>query len=171
MKKTFLAFTVASIFMSAAVQAADHSATVDINGTLTSNKTECNVIASASSLTLQGRIESLPTQGGNANNNASGIILAMNDSSCNGKVALQLHGQADDADGTTLANTDASDAAAKGVGIGLFNNDLAPLEINNSQITLSTNSSALFLQMVKLNNQTPVEGTVHGSLTIDVVRL
>ena len=171
MKKTLLAFALASLFMTGAVQAVDHSATVDINGTLTRNTTECNIITSASSLTLQSHIENLPNQGSNATNSASGIMLAINDSSCNGKVVLQLHGQADYADGTTLANTDSSDTAAKGVGIGIFNNDLAPLEINKSNITLSTNSSAIFLQMVKLNNQTPVEGTVHGSLTIDVVRL
>ena len=86
-------------------------------------------------------------------------------------MALQLHGQADDADGTTLANTDSSDVAAKGVGIGIFDKDLAPLDINNNQISAPASSSSIFLQMVKLNNQTPVEGTVHGSLTIDVVRL
>lgn len=171
MKKTLLSFALASMFMAGAVQAADHSATVDINGTLTGNKTECNIITSTSSLTLQGRIENLPNQGDSANNNASGIMLAMNNSTCSDKVALQLHGQADDADGTTLANTDSSDAAAKGVGIGIFDKDLAPLDINNNQISAPASSSSIFLQMVKLNNQTPVEGTVHGSLTIDVVRL
>lgn len=95
----------------------------------------------------------------------------MNNGNCSDKVALQLHGQADDADGTTLANTDASATAAKGVGIGVFDNNLLPLDINTSQIPAPAHSSVIFLQMVKLNNQTPVEGTVHGSLTIDVVSL
>lgn len=171
MKKTLLAFTLASIFMSAAVQAVDHPATVDINGTLTSDSTECNVITSSNTVNLNGHIERLPNQGDNATNNASGILLAINDSRCNGKVVLQFHGQADDADGTALANTDASEAAAKGVGIGIFDKNLAPLEVNNSQMTPSTTGSSIYLQMVKLSNQTPVEGTVHGSLTIDIVRL
>ncbi|MNE90098.1 hypothetical protein D3C80_1875750 [compost metagenome] len=70
-----------------------------------------------------------------------------------------------------MANTDASEAAAKGVGIGIFDKNSAPLEINNSQMTPSTTGSSIYLQMVKLSNQTPVEGTVHGSLTIDIVRL
>ncbi|MNV97266.1 hypothetical protein D3C71_1923670 [compost metagenome] len=85
-----------------------------------------------------------------------------------------LHGIPDDADGTTLANSDNSAASAKGVGIGLFDEKLAPLNINNQIIVNRTNGKAkgqFNIQLVKLNGETPVEGLVHGSLTIDVVRL
>lgn len=63
MKKTLLSFALASMFMAGAVQAADHSATVDINGTLTGDKIECNVTASVSSLTLEGALKACRFKG------------------------------------------------------------------------------------------------------------
>ncbi|MNY44283.1 hypothetical protein D3C86_1792970 [compost metagenome] len=71
-----------------------------------------------------------------------------------------------------MANTDTGETAAKGVGIELFDsarNLNAPLNIN-SQIIPNIPDS-LYLQMVKLDGQTPVVGTVNGALTIDIVRL
>ncbi|MEE9682559.1 fimbrial protein [Lelliottia amnigena] len=176
MNKTLLSLTLASLLMAGAVQAEDRSATVDISGTVIADNTECTVNTSTSSVVMTGKIADLINQGENATSpNNLNFTIGSSDaaSTCIGLVALQLHGVADDADGTALANSETGVTAAKGVGIGLFDNNSQPLAINNNQIvpTNDVSNNTINLQMVKLTGQTPVEGTVHASLTIDIVRL
>lgn len=173
MKKTFMALTIASLFIAGAAQAQDHSTTVNINGQINGDHTECSVFTSKSTITLSGLVADLPKQGEHA---TTPVVLDYNimsnsAESCIGKVAVVLHGEADNADGTTLANSDTSPEAAKGIGIGLFDTNLDPITINSNQITSNTNAGQIYLQAVKLNGQDAVEGTVHGSLTLDIVRL
>ncbi|MNZ68204.1 hypothetical protein D3C78_864660 [compost metagenome] len=177
MKKTLLAFTLATIFMASAAQAEDHSATVEISGSVISDtESECNVYVATPSVTLSGKIENLPTQGQSATTPVPldyTISEGANPTTagCFGKVALQFHGVVDDADGTALANTDTGAGAAQGVGIGLFDKYRNPLSINDNTVYPDQAVDVVYLQMVKLNGKTPVEGTVHGSMTVDIVRL
>lgn len=176
MKKTLLAFTLATIFMASVAQAEDHSATVEISGSVISDtESECNVYVATPSVTLSGKIENLPTQGQSATTpvplNYSVTGGDLNTGRCSDKVAFQFHGVVDDADGTTLANTDTGTSAAQGVGIGLFDKYSNPININDNTVLPDQAVDVVYLQMVKLNGKTPVEGTVHGSMTVDIVRL
>ncbi|WP_449545962.1 fimbrial protein [Lelliottia amnigena] len=178
MKISFFSFTLSSLFLAAVVQAEDHSATIDIHGSVIGTNNECFVTfadynnnSNSAMATLTSKINELPVQGQNATD-PNWINYQVN--GCDIPVSIVLHGIPDDADGTTLANSDNSAASAKGVGIGLFDEKLAPLNINNQIIVNRTNGKAkgqFNIQLVKLNGETPVEGLVHGSLTIDVVRL
>lgn len=173
MNKTLLSLTFASLFMVGAAQASDHSAVVDINGSLTGDHSECTVQTDLSSVDLSGEIVDLPQQGVFINDIATKLNYTVESTgeSCYGRVALQFHGVADPT-GTVLANTDTGETAAKGVGIELFDsarNLNTPLNINSQIIPHFPDS--LYLQLVKLDGQTPVVGTVNGALTIDIVRL
>ncbi|ABP58766.1 type 1 fimbrial protein [Enterobacter sp. 638] len=176
MKKTFIAFTFSSLFMACAVQATDHSAGVEINGMIAKGYSGCTVTVGSSYMQIDGDIESLPTQGESATkptNLAYSVIPTTGEVNyCFGKVALQLRGVVDTADGTTLANTLTGEGAAKGVGIALFNPKTnEPYDVNNTQLEATSDGGAIGLQMVKLNGQTPVEGDLKTVLTIDIVRL
>jgi len=170
MNKTLLSLTFASLFMVGAAQAADHSAVVDISGSLTGDHSECTVQTDLSSVDLSGEITDIPQQGVFVNNIAKKLNYTVESTgeACYNRVALQFHGVTD-ATGKVLANTDTGETAAKGVGIGLYDMYQDPLDIN-SQITAHTEGS-LYLQLVKLDGHTPVEGNVNGALTIDIVRL
>lgn len=170
MNKTLLSLTFASLFMVGAAQATDHSAVVDINGSLTGDHSECTVQTDLSSVDLSGEIADLPEQNTYANDKATTLNYSVESTgeSCYNRVALQFHGVAD-ATGTVLANTEAGESAAKGVGIGLFTSNNDPLKLNDQFIPHTQGS--FLLQLVKLNGQTPVEGFVYSALTIDVVRL
>lgn len=174
MKKTLMSLAFASLFTVGAVQAEDHAATVNISGSVTeSPMSECTVTTAQSSITLTTMIDNLPAQGADYNGSGStiGYGVSSNDgSSCQNKVALQLRGVADDADGTTLANSDFSASGAKGVGIAFYDSALNALEINNNTIPF-TNSNLINVQMVKLTGQTPVAGSIRGSLILDIIRL
>ncbi|MNE34751.1 hypothetical protein D3C80_1284860 [compost metagenome] len=174
MKKTLMALTLASLFMAGVAQAENDSATVNISGSVTPDQNECAVTTLRSTVELNNsKIADLPTQGQDATAGAAidYTIESGGAGSCIGSIALVLHGEADNADGTTLANTDPNASAAKGVGLGLFDSSYKPLDINNNQVTPKAKTGVLYMQAVKLNGQTPVEGTLFGSLTIDIVRL
>ncbi|UJD92851.1 type 1 fimbrial protein [Lelliottia amnigena] len=173
MKKTFMALTLASLFMAGASQAQDHSATVTVHCSIVGDHTECTVYTAQSTVTLNGQLADLPIQGQNATAPTAleYNIMPSEGGSCVGKVAIVLNGLADDAEGTTLANTDTSAGAAKGIGIGLFDSNYSPLTINSSQITTDTSIGQIYLQAVRLNTQVPVEGTLNGSLTLNIIRL
>lgn len=172
MKKTLIAFTLASLFIVGTAQAEDHSAKVDISGSVTGNHSECTVYAD-STINLNGSIDSLPEQGAAATSPTilSYSIGSNGDTSCLNKVALQLDGTTVDADGSTLANTYTGTTAAKGIGIGLYDSALNPLKIKESTITAETNFGQINLQLVKLKSEEAVEGTVRSSLTLNIVRL
>ena len=176
MKKTFIAFTFSSLFMACAAQATDHSAGVDINGMIAKGYSGCTVTVGSPYLTVDGDIDDLPAQGASAtkltNLDYSVIPTTGEVNYCFGKVALQLRGVVDTADGTTLAYTLTGEGAAQGVGIALYNpNTKQPYDVNNTQLEATSGGGKIGLQMVKLNGQTPVEGDLKTVLTIDIVRL
>lgn len=177
MKKTLLAFTLASMFMTGAVQAVDHSATVDISGVVSGNDdTECSVYVVNPSIVLSGQVDNLLAQGQSATApiRLDYVIQANNKPAtdgCFGSIELQFHGIVDDADGTVLANSDKDAGAAQGVGVGLFDKYHDPIIINDNNVLPQNTNDSVYLQMVKLNGKTPVKGTVHTSMTIDIVRL
>lgn len=171
MKKTLLGLAMATLFMAGAVQAEDHSATIDISGSVTGDKTECTVYAD-STVVLNGKADELLSQDMSATAPTElNYSIGENSGQCIGKIALQLHGTADDVHGNVLANTETGEIAAKGVGIGVFNADNSVLNINDNQIVPYSNVGQIKLQLVKLSNATVVEGAVHASLTMDIVRL
>ncbi|ABP58769.1 fimbrial protein [Enterobacter sp. 638] len=173
MKKTFMALTLASLFMAGAAQAQDHSATVTVHGSIVGDHTECTVTTSQSTVTLSGQLADLPIQGQNATTPAvlDYGISGSEGGSCVGKVAIVLNGVADDADGTTLINSNPTAGAAKGIGIGLFDANYKPITINSNQLKVDSEIGQIYLQAVRLNGQVPVEGTVDGSLTLNIIRL
>ena len=172
MKKTLIAFTLASFFIAGAVQAEDHSATVDINASVTGTHSECTVYAN-STITLTGSIDTLPDQGAKATSPTilSYSIGSNGDTSCLNKVALQLDGLTDDTEGTVLTNTDYGLSAARGIGVGLYDSALNPLKSKESVITTETNIGQINLQLVRLKGMEAIEGSVHSSLTLNVIRL
>ncbi|EBW6088574.1 type 1 fimbrial protein, partial [Salmonella enterica subsp. enterica serovar Enteritidis] len=72
--------------------------------------------------------------------------------------------------GTALANSDVTAGAATGVGIGIFDEANAPVKINSDTL-LASQADKFKLQMVKLDGQTPVAGSVLGSLTVQIERM
>jgi len=88
-------------------------------------------------------------------------------------MALKLTGNPDTGDGTGLANTMVSDTSAQGVGIGLYDLNNKVLQINETQIPVTTTfSSPRFrIQAVKLTGQTPVAGHLRASLTVELNRI
>jgi len=172
MEKSLIAVTFASLLMAGAAQATDHSASIDISGTAIGSPSECSVYATPS-ITLTGAISKMPTQGDDSTDPTviNYSIGSNSDPSCLDNIAIIVTGTADDADQTTIANTDKGANAAKGVGIGLYDSALKPLKINESTLSSATNMGQINLQLVKLKGQTQVEGTVHGSLTLEITHI
>jgi len=177
MKKTLLALTLTSMFMVGAVHAEDQSATINISGSVVGTSgSSCTVTPDDATIQLASNIKDLPLQGTKVTEAMplklfiAGHVDSSTDS-CVGKIALQIHGQADNADGDVLANLDTSQAAAKGIGVGVFDVHMAPLSINGPDITPDDSTVEIKLEMVKLNGQTPVAGNVHSTLTVDIVHI
>lgn len=176
MKKTIIGLALAGLFTVSAAQATDHSATLDISGTVTADTLECTVYTQAS-VTLTGKADEMINPGMNATSPTNvPFTIGSNDPSnpnaCVGKIAIQLHGTADSAYDDVLANDDVSEMGAKGVAIGVYDGiNNTPLPINGSQLTPGTPSGSFGLQLVALNGQTVTAGNVHSAITLDIVRL
>ncbi|ELY3983590.1 fimbrial protein [Cronobacter dublinensis] len=173
MKKALIALVLSSLFTAGAVCAEDNSASLQISGTVMKSNSDCYIYVE-SSVSLSGQTDQLISQGTNATTpknlpisigNVGGYCPAPE------KLSIQLHAVADDADGTVIANNDVSENGAKGVGIGVFDKNNNPLSVNGGVINISGAISEINLQLVKLNGQVPTEGSVHGTLTLDLVRL
>ncbi|WP_312983293.1 fimbrial protein [Atlantibacter sp.] len=176
MKKTLLGLALSGLFSIGAAQANDHSATLDISGTVTADVVECTIYTQAS-VSLTGKVGEMIAPGLTATNpiNVPFSIGSSNtegNNTCAGKVAIQLHGTADSTYNDVLANTDISEAGAKGVAIGIYDGTTnSPLPVNVAEIIPSTAGGSFGLQLVALGGETVVAGNVHSSLTLDVVRL
>jgi len=172
MKKTLIAFTLASLFIAGAVQAEDTSTIVDITGSVNGSNTECTLYTNPT-LTLSGNIDTLLDEGAKANSPTmlNYSIGSNGDTSCLNKVALKLEASTYDAEGTILANDDHGTTGAMGIGIGVYDADLNPLKINETNITTPTNIGHINLQLVKLKGVEAVEGTVHSSLTLTIIHI
>ncbi|WP_426446861.1 fimbrial protein [Siccibacter colletis] len=179
MRKAIIGVLLASCFATGIAQAQDHSATVNIDG-IVNGPVEggCFIFPSTHTIELSGTIDHLPVQDGSATSvNSTFTVAVSGDMSCQEKIAarqigLKFTGTLDDANGTVLANTDTSAGAAKGVGIGLYESDGSPRNINTYHVVVTKDSLvSLGLKMVQLNGRTPEAGTVHGALTIEIERL
>lgn len=179
MKKAILGLLLSSFFVAGAAHAEDRSAVVDIHGVLSApSEGDCTVLPSTTSIALEDSIDKLPVQDGAAAHiNSNFTVTVGGDLICidkiqAGRVGIKFTGTVDDANGTVLANTDTSEAAAKGVGIGLYTPDGSPLNINTYRPVInSAMPISLGLHMVQLNGQTPEAGNIHSALTIEVERL
>ncbi|ELY2670741.1 fimbrial protein [Cronobacter sakazakii] len=170
----------------ASVSSEDAPASLFVTGKLSSVNQGCRVSLSQESVSFTVDTSQLVSQGDNATApQAISVFIngADKDGACadavsNGHIAVKFMGQADNAEGTTLANQYASSGnAASGVGIGFFAEDDTPLAINNdllkvSKITLSHLGKVSFgVQPVKLANQNVTAGGVSGAVTVQIERL
>ncbi|WP_426446863.1 fimbrial protein [Siccibacter colletis] len=173
MKKALIAIMLSSLFAANAAYADDIPASIQISGTVQDSNNDCYLYVN-SSASLSGQTDQLITQGANATMPTSLSISVGNVSGyCPApeRLSIQVHGMPDDADGTVIANSITDATGAKGVGIGVYDINKAPLDINGGIIAFDTSVTAINLQLVKLNGQTPTSGAVHGVLTLDLVRL
>ncbi|EPN9528789.1 fimbrial protein [Cronobacter malonaticus] len=164
----------------------DVSATIAITGKLNSSAARCQVKLSRDVVVLNASVSQLIPQGNKANDAHYVSIFINNagynntDDSCaqaakDGKIGVKFIGDADDADGTTLANSSyVTENGAKGVGIGIFDANNTPVAINSDTLTVSDGTSATDMfgvQLVKLTNQNVTPGNVYARLTVEVERL
>jgi len=167
--------TLAMLVSAGPVMATDHSAVVDINGTLTSEGFTCTVMPSESSVSLLELPETLIKQGDNATAPVAVHVSVLGGDKCSalvddGKIAFRFSGNADNADGTALANSLTDETAAKGVAIGIFDGDNKPVEVNTGRLPAKTDT-VFGLQMVQLKGQEAVGGNINTAVTIEIERL
>ncbi|ELY4157609.1 type 1 fimbrial protein [Cronobacter turicensis] len=160
----------------------DIPATLAITGSVTQGASySCSLYLNKSSVALQDNTSTMINQNENGTGGAN-VLIAIGGNSytsqCKtladqGKLAYRFIGTADDADGTVLANSNNSAGSAKGVGVGVFNGDdeFSPLKINQDSLPANSWGNTIFLQMVKLNGQQVIAGSVESSLTIQFERL
>jgi len=162
----------------------DVPATLAISGTVNSTAERCEVTLSREMIVLNASVSQMIPQGSNATDPRLVSIFIDNvgqkSDSCaqaaaDGKLGVKFIGDADDADGTTLANSAyVTDNGAKGVGIGIFKEDNTPIAINNETLDVTDDASGNMvfgMQLVKLTNQDVVPGDMYARLTVQVERL
>ncbi|WP_336286829.1 fimbrial protein [Cronobacter dublinensis] len=179
MKKSLLCLLLSSVFTTGVAHAIDRSATITISGAVSApSQGDCTVLTSQQSVQLSGTTDHLPQQDKTADHvNSTFVVTVGGDEVCvkkisDHRIAIKFSGTSDSANGTVLANTDTSESAAKGVGIGLYTPDGQPLDFKTYQPEINSAAPiSLGLKMVQLNGQTPEAGSVQGAMTIEVVRL
>ncbi|WP_105638702.1 fimbrial protein [Cronobacter dublinensis] len=177
MKKVLLGLAITAALSFSAAHAEDVSSNLTVAAVIKAGNGNCTVVPSVSSISLSGKTDELITQGNSSTSPVPFTVRIEGDNACltkvnEGHISIKFSGTASDSVGIipVLANTDTGTGAAQGVGIGLFNNENNPVRLD-AWLNMTTAGVNLGMQMVKLTNQTPVGGTVHGALTIDVVRL
>lgn len=184
MKNSILCCAVAACLACAAAHAEDSvndvAASLSVTGTVSkSTDIDCSIRLSQETLSLSQNMSELIDQGKNdyAQKGAPITISSLEGGQkCysqleDGKLAYRFIGTADNADGTVLANADSSETGAKGVGIGIFGSDFAPLKVNSDTLTAGTKGSVVNFALVKLTGQQPVAGNIQTTLTIQLERL
>ncbi|ALB56752.1 fimbrial protein [Cronobacter universalis] len=181
MKKTILSLAVSALFMTGMVHAEtnpnDVSATLSVTGTVVEDIADaCTVVTNKQAVALSGDVTDLINQGQDSTS-VETVQLSIVGENCASKVeagtmAYKFTGTADNADGTVLANSDASSTAAKGVGVGIFTGANKPVKVNSADHVIASASGTIIgLQMVKLNGQNAEAGNVTSSVTIEIERL
>ena len=174
MKKTLIGFAVSALFAMGSAQAAgnDTSATLNITGTVTAPSASCAVQLGATTVNLEDDITNLVNQNQTATHANEVAVSVVGEGCANlveeNHIAYKFVGATDNAAGTALANSDVTAGAATGAGIGDEAN--APVKINSDTL-LASQADKFKLQMVKLDGQTPVAGSVLGSLTVQIERM
>lgn len=172
-----LGLTMSMMFGAATVHAEansnDVSANLAVTGTVSSQASACTVHLSRDSIELYSKISHLPAQSASeiVTNFVHLSVTGGEDCNMAGRIAYKFLGTADNADGTSLENSDTRDGAAKGVGIALYQSGGSMVPINSGMILANTDGGNLGVGLVQLTGQAPVAGTVAGSLTIQIERL
>ena len=171
MKKTLMALTFMSFAMAGTAQAEDHSATVNIHASLTNNISQCQFDTAETAVNLQGKIGDFPLEGENAKAPTK-LYYHISDSCDINTFALQLRGIHGSPGGTILANSDESDVRARGIGVGVYNSNLSPMQVN-SVIPIPPTISGRYinLELARFKGQLLKPGYITSALTIDVVHL
>ncbi|ELY6247404.1 type 1 fimbrial protein [Cronobacter universalis] len=159
----------------------DIPATVSITGKVNAKLDRCQVTLNKETVSLYTHVSELVNQGSNATAPEMTNIHISNvgeGDSCakaaqDGHISVRFIGKADDADGTTLANSYLSQNSAKGIGMGIFREDNTPVAINSDTLLVpdATGKTIFGIQAVKLTNQTVSPGTLYGSLIVQIERL
>ncbi|EGT4373584.1 type 1 fimbrial protein [Cronobacter malonaticus] len=159
----------------------DVSATLSVSGKVNSTSDRCQVTLNKEMLSLYTSVSDMVNQGSDATDpEFTNIYISNigNGDSCAqaaqaGHISVRFVGQADDADGTTLANSYLSQNSAKGVGMGIFREDNTPVAINEDTLSVpdATGKTVFGIQAVKLTNQAVSPGTLYGRLIIQIERL
>ncbi|ELY4157607.1 fimbrial protein [Cronobacter turicensis] len=166
----------------------DVPAALAISGVVSSSDRGCRVALSKENLFFTMNAGEVIYQGDNATQPQI-VTVTIQDNEVNGnyctkaveagQIAVRFVGQADNADGTSLANQyDKPEYAAKGVGIGFFKEDNSPVAINSGSLKVSdvgsvTNMGSVKfgVQPVRLNNQQITAGMITASATVEIERL
>ncbi|EOU9538377.1 fimbrial protein [Cronobacter dublinensis] len=182
MKKTLTGLTLSTLLFSGISMAEDTAAALSVSGTVSDNSTACQVTLSKSSVNLTDNINQMINQGDKATSITpiSMTVMGVNNNfTCgkkiyDGRIAVRFLGTHDNADGSAFANTASGEDAATGVGIGLFETNNNPIDINQPwHLTTKAYAVTQFfgLQLVKLNGQTATSGKIAGDMTVQVERL
>lgn len=173
----------------AQANADDISHDLNIYGKLQTAKSGCNVLMSKYIINLNNTANSLPEQGEKVNTVAADdkIYITLGGDDCDAnegylKIGLKFMGSVDDGEGSTLANTDNSSAAAQGVGIQLsdmfdkiikpnVDTGLFPNAVYSGGTSTATPSYPLNFTLVHLKNHEATTGSVKTNLVVQIERL
>lgn len=182
MKNKYVGIALASFMAMSTAHAEDVASVLAVTGTVTATSDACQIVLNKSSVNLTADTNNIIKQGEKATS-ISPIqmqVWAVNDNnSCasklwKGKIAVRFVGTHDNADGTTFINTESGEDAASGVGIGFFETNNTPIDINQPySMGEKSNSATKFigLQLVELNGQKATKGKVTGEVTFQIERL
>lgn len=173
-KSIFLLLTGLSLSLTGFAHAKDTAAVLSINGLVTPGYS-CLVTMNQSSVSLVETPDKLIKQGNNATNPLIIHLSLSEGEQCEslvaeGKLAYRVLGNADNAEGTTLANQLNDSTAASGLGIGLFDANNNPISVNTGLIP-AAKDTVLGLQLVQLSNQEAIPGNINAQASIQIERL
>lgn len=180
MKKSILGLAVSALFVVGAAQAEtnpnDVSATLIVSGTVTANQSACTVNLGQTSISLAADVSALVLQGTSTVPVNTVDMVINGDEQCKalvsqGKMSYKFIGTADNAMGTSLANSVVGEGTATGIGVALYTPDGQILSINKDTMAASETPTHLGLGLVKLDGQEATAGTVQAALTIQIERL
>ena len=192
MKKLALILTLGAGLLSGTTlaQAADMGHDMVIYGRLETVQSGCTILMSKYVLNLYHDYSSLPVQGTALNKSEADehIYIQLGGKNCNAdegysKIGLKFLGSVDDVAGNTLANTDTSSTAAKGVSVQLtdmFDKMIKPnvtiarfpvAETTNGTATGYSASFPLYFTLVQLEGKESTPGSIQTNLTVQIERL
>lgn len=181
MNKHILGLAISALFVVATVQAEDIDtpATIEISGNVTGTpdtSASCTVNISKSLVNLSVDVTNLRDQGVKTTPDEGVMLSVTGDQGCNNllmdsRIAYKFVGTADEATGKVLANTDTSEGAAQGVGVGVYDQEGNVVNVNADYFRANLYNTVVGLGLVKLSGQTPTQGTVKSALTVEILRL
>ena len=175
MKKLFPISLISAFFVLGVAQASDIPATLSISGSATNMLAGCTVNINPSTISLESiPLNAMPWQGGNTIPRNPVNVSISGSSECYAlalanRLAYRFVGTPDAVEGPVLANTDTSTQAAAGVGIGLY--DMHGKFLSIKDTVPVANLERMSMQVVSLKGQRATEGSVTGTLTIQLERL